>query len=374
MRSTRRSAALLAAIVLLSACSMPRGAAMQSEILRNAEAETPGFSHYPVDSALLAEVAHWPAAKHAPTGRTWVKGGVGGPGQVIVAGDAVQLAVWEGGENKLLTNPGAPLSDIPVAVVAPSGSIFVPYVGPVKVAGLSLEAARSKVQAEVSKLIPEAQVQMSAVPGKANTVSLLGGVANPHTVPLVDRSMTVLALIGEGGGVSPSIENPQLRLLRGGKVYEISLQRVLEDPTLDAGLRPGDKLSVEKDRRQFLALGAAGSERLVPFPKDSLNALEAVTLAGGINDSRADPKGVLVLREYLATAVRQTPAEGPQTPRAVFSINLTTAEGLFAAQNFAIVPNDVVLATESPVVNTRTILGLFGSTLGLARTADAIGE
>ena len=374
MNLMRRSAALLAAIALLSACTLPRGAAMQSEILRNAEAKTPSFSHYPVDSALLAEVAHWPAAKNATSARKWIKGGVGGAGQVIAAGDAVQLAVWEGGENKLLTTPGAPLSDIPVAVVAPSGNIFVPYVGPVKVAGLSLEDARAKVQTEVSKLIPEAQVQISAVPGKGNTVSLLGGVAKPHSVPLTDRSMTVLALIGEGGGVLPSIDNPQLRLLRGGKVYEISLQRVLEDPSLDAGLRPGDKLSVEKDSRQFLALGAAGAERILPFPKDSLNALEAVTLAGGINDNRADPKGVLILREYPASAVRQTPAEGPQTPRAVFSIDLTTAEGLFAAQNFAIVPNDVVLATESSAVNTRTLLGLFGASLGLARTADAIGE
>lgn len=374
MASKRRLAAVFVLTAALSACSLPRGAAMQSEILKNANAETPSFAHYAVDSTLLSEMAHWAPGKASGKSRSWIRGGAGSAGQIITGGDSIQLAVWEGGENKLLTNSGVPASQIPVTLVSPSGSIFVPYVGAVKVSGLSPEAAREKVQTEVSKLIPEAQVQLTATPGKTNSVSIIGGVANSGTVPLVDRSLTVLGLISEGGGVQPAIENPQLRLQRGGKVYETSLQRVLDDPSLDAGLRPGDKLFVEKDSRSFLALGASGSEKIIPFPKDRVNALEAVTLAGGINDSRADPKGVLILREYPASAVRSAASAGPGHTRVVFSMNLTSADGLFSAQNFAVEPNDLVLATESPVTNTRTILGLFGSTLGLANTADRLNN
>ena len=50
----------------------------------------------------------------------------------------------------------------------------------------------------------------------------------------------------------------------------------------------------------------------------------------------------------------------------IFSLDLTTADGLFAARNFLINPNDTVLATESPVVAVRTVLSLFGAALGTA--------
>lgn len=372
MMPKHRLAVAFVALAALAGCSLPRGAAMQTEILHNASAETPSFAHYPLDAATLAAVSHWPAGKGAVGKRQWLSGGAGGPGQILAAGDSVQLAVWESGENKLLTNPGTPSTQLSSATVSAAGTVFVPYVGPVKVAGLSPEGARQKVQEEVSKLIPEAQVQLESVPGKSNSVALIGGVANPGTVPLLDRSLTVLGLISEGGGVLPSIENPQLRLQRAGRVYEVSLNRVLEEPALDAGLRPGDKLIVQKDSRSFLALGASGTEEIIPFPKDRVNALEAVTLAGGINDARADPKGVLILREYPASAVQPEGLGGPSHARVVFSMNLTTADGLFSAQNFAVEPNDLVLATESPVVNTRTILGLFGATLGVANTADKL--
>lgn len=371
MRFTRRLAATALLVVAVSGCSLPRGAAMQREILANDGAESPSFAHYEVNSALLPTVAQWPAGKGAMKPRHWLSGGRGATGQVLMAGDQLRISVWESGENKLLTSPGAPAAQIEVTTVSSSGAVFVPYVGQVKVAGLSPDAARAKVQEQVSQLIPGAQVQLEAAPGKANAIDLVSGVARPGKVQLVDRSLTVLGAISEGGGVAPGIENPQLRLQRAGKVYEISMQRVLDEPALDAGLRPGDKLIVEKDKRQFLALGAAGKEQIVRFPQDTLTALEAVTLVGGINDARADPKGVLILREYPASAVRADSAQGPNHERVVFTMNLTTADGLFSAQNFAVQPNDLVFATESPLNNTRTILGLIGTMAGAANATSA---
>lgn len=370
MQTMRR---LTVAAVLMSSvagCTLPRGAAMEHEILNEETVETPGFVHYQVNAALLPAVQHWPAGSGVVAARGWPKGGAGAPGQILARGDMVRLAVWESGENKLLTTPGAPAAELQPAQVSAGGSVFVPYVGPVKVAGLSPEAAREKIQEHVSSMIPSAQVQLEAAPGTANSVDLVGGVANPGRVPLSDRSMTVLGLIAMGGGPSAAIENPQVRLIRGGKAYRTSLQRLLDTPALDTGLRPGDKISVEKDERYYLALGAAGKQQLIPFPKDEINAIEAVTMAGGINAGRANPKGVLILREYPASAVRTDSAGGPSQRRVVFTMDLTSTDGLFSAQNFTIQPKDLVLATESPITNTRTVLGLIGSVFGIANTAQ----
>lgn len=58
----------------------------------------------------------------------------------------------------------------------------------------------------------------------------------------------------------------------------------------------------------------------------------------------------------------------------VFAFDLTSADGLFAARKFEIEPGDTVLATESPVNNARTILGLVGTTFGLTRQASTLSN
>ncbi len=359
-----RVLAMFVLCLAIAACTLPRGAALQSEILRNDDDETPEFAHYEVTRDLLPTIADWPST--ASTTRAWIGHSGGAAGQIIAPGDSVQLSIWENGENALLTTPGVPSANLQIMAVSPQGRIFVPYVGQVKIAGMSPEHAREVVQNSLSELIPAAQVQLAATPGRQNSVDLVGGVAHPGSFPLVDRSLTVLGLISMGGGITGNIENPQLRLIRGGKTHVISMERLAQNPDLDTTLRGGDKLLVEKDTRYFMALGASGRETLVPFPKDSLTALEAVTLMGGINENRANPRGVLILREYPASAVVAEGGSGPTHHRVVFSLNLTSADGLFSASRFGVEPNDLVLATESSGATAATILGLLRSSITVA--------
>ena len=136
-------------------------------------------------------------------------------------------------------------------------------------------------------------------------------------------------------------------------------------PTRDTTLRSGDKVIVEPDERFFLSLGAAGTEAVHPFPRDQISALEAISLIGGVTDARANPKGLLVLRDYPASAVR-TDGTGPTQERVVFTLDLTTADGLFSAGQFPILSGDLVYATESRISSAQTILSVLGNTVGLA--------
>ncbi len=369
-----RSLAVSAVIVaLLAGCALPRGAALQSEVLRADSSAAPGFAVYPVTREFLPQVANWPGSGGF-VARKWPRHSKGAAGQIIAAGDLVGVTVWDSDQNSLLASPQQKTTQMAPMLVTPSGTIFVPYVGPVKISGMSPDHARQVVQDKLAALLPSAQVQLSVQPGRQNSVDLVGGVAAPGTYPLVSRDMTVLSLLSEGRGVAPGLQNPQVRLVRGSDYYAISLERLYADPTLDATLRGGDKVFVESDPRYFLTLGATGAEAQVPFTRETLSALDAVAQAGGINDNRADPKGVLILREYTPAAVTPDPARGPGDTRVIFTLDLTTADGLFSAGQFRIQPRDLVLATESPVTSTRTILGLVGSVVGVANTADNIGN
>jgi len=369
-RSFTRRGAGVVLVAALAGCTLPRGAALRSEVLAGAGAPAPaGFAVHRVGRAFLPELASWPATGAAPA-HDWIAHRPGPASATIAAGDRLSLVVWDPEENSLLSAPGQKMVDLRAAQVSPEGTIFAPYLGEIAVAGRSPEAARAHIQTYFEQIVPSAQVQLEHQPGRGNSVDLVGGVASPGSVPLTDGRLTVLGLLAQGGGVRANIANPQLRLIRGGRVWRTSLDRLAEDPSLDTTLRGGDKLIVEEDTRRFLALGATGRETEVAFPRDRLSALEAVSLSGGVNDSRANLKGLLVLREYPPEAVvspdpEGRPQGGPTAPRTVFVLDLTNADGLFSAGRFAIHDGDVILATESAVSNVRTVFGLIGNVFGI---------
>jgi len=371
---TRLQASLvmsISALSLVAGCTdLPQGAALRSDITENADSIEGDVAFYAVTKALLPAVEAWPHVNPEKSSG-WPSGREGSLGQIIAPGDNVQIKIWDNQENSLLLAQGQRVTDLGLMAVSPSGRIFVPYVGDIRVAGMGPDRARAAVQDQLISISPSAQVQLSLVAGRQNTVDLVSGVAKPGSYPMEDRNLSVLALISQGGGVAASLRNPRVKLLRGNKTYMTSLERLFAEPQLDSVLTGGDKVIVEQDKRFFLSLGAAGKEEIVYFDREKITALEAISMIGGVTDTRADPKGILVLREYPRDAV-SAGARGPRNQRVVFAIDMTNADGLFSAKNLVVQPGDVVLATESPVTRVQTIVALIGSGFGLISRASTL--
>jgi polysaccharide export outer membrane protein len=357
---------------LLAACSLPRGAALQSEILSDGDSGA-NFQLVVVTREMLPELRDWPAAAGIHPTHHWIPHHRGPSSPVILSGDMIHLSVWDSEENSLLTAPAQMVVDINDLNVTPQGTIFVPYLDEVVVAGATPDAARRRIQESFTAIIPSAQVQLKVTPGQKNLVDLVGGVARPGAYPLPDRDYSILSLLSAGGGIPPGMRNPQVRLIRDGRIFGVSAARLLSDPSLDTTLRGGDKVIVEEDERYFLALGATGNEELVYFEKDELSALDVLSIVGGVSDRRANPQGVLILREYPPEAI-EVDRPGPFHERVIFSLDLTSADGLFSARKFLVRSGDVVLATESPVTALETVLGLFGTALGSVTRVSNIGN
>ncbi|WP_108482687.1 polysaccharide biosynthesis/export family protein [Oceaniglobus ichthyenteri] len=357
-------AASLSAFALIAGCTtLPQGAALRSDITKGANTVAGDVAFYPVTRALLPTVATWPRT-HTEQTYGWFPAHSGSTGQIIAAGDTVTIRIWDSQENSLLLAVGERVADLGNMRVSPSGQVFVPYVGDVRIAGMGPDRARRALQERLSVISPSAQAQLTLTAGRQNTVDLVSGVASPGSYPMEDRNLSVLALISQGGGVPPTMRNPRVKVQRGGKTYATSIDSLYANPRLDAILVGGDKVIVEDDERFFLSLGAAGKEAVVPFDKEDITALEAISMIGGIADTRADPKGILVLREYPRSAL-SAGARGPRNQRVVFAIDMTSADGLFSAKNLEIQSGDVVLATESAVTRFQTIAGLIGTGFGL---------
>ncbi|TNJ40953.1 polysaccharide biosynthesis/export family protein [Phaeobacter sp. B1627] len=356
--------AALAVALLPAACSrLPGGAPASAEILKSAADADADFALYAVNRAFLPTVSQWPDTGNLQH-LSWIGASRGPKTQIIQPGDRLSMQVWDSNANSLLTAGGQKVVQLQDMRVSANGSVFLPYVGDVNVTGLTPDLAREKLQTELEAIVPSAQLQLDVLEGRNNSVDLVSGVISPGTYPMPDRNYSVMGLIAAGGGIASGLNNPQIRLMRGGRLFGTSVGSLLNSPQKDTLLRGGDRVFVEEDERYFLSFGATGTEDLHIFTKDEVSAMDALSISGGFQDSKADPQGLLILREYPATAVAPG-VRGPRQTRVVFTLDLTSADGLFSARNFLVHPGDLVMATESPVNDALTISSLIGNFFGV---------
>lgn len=368
----RSLASAIAVMTLLGACALPQDVGEVDHVLAGADAPEATFSVQYVTRDTLPMLKTWPNSHPTPN-LGWITRSNTAPDPLIEAGDRIDLAIWDNDDTSLLSQPAQKVIQLPNLLVSSKGTVFLPYADEVYIAKMTPDQARQAIQDKLLGIIPSAQVQLQFQSGRNNSVELVSGVPNPGRYPLVDRDTTLTSLLALGGGIPTGVPNPQINLSRGGKLYRISSDTLLSHPDLDTTLRGGDKVFVQPDTRYFLSLGAAGKEALINFPRDHLTALDAMSLVGGVNQTTANPKGILILRDYPQSAVR-TDSKGPSRDRMVFAMDLTTADGLFSAGEFGLQDRDLVLVTQSPLVNARTILGLFGSAFNLVRSGNTLSN
>lgn len=349
---------LLGALVpLLMACALPRSAAMPSEVLRGTDAEDSGVQVIAVTRETMPDIAAWPASSQLAR-QHWVTTGASPVARLIRAGDRISLAVWDSQRDSLISTEQQRVVNMENIAVASSGDIFIPYIGEFRISGMTSDRARRDIQTRMEAIVPDAQVQLAVEPGVGNTIDLVGGVAQPGRLPLGELSPTLMSVLAEAGGIDTNLRNPLVRLQRAGQSYTIPAAELLSDPARDVALRGGDRIVVESDQRHYIALGATGTQRVVYFERERINALDALSTIGGFAQQRADLSGLMILREYPASQVGPG-ANTPDQMQVIFTFDMRNADGLFAARRFEIMPGDLVLATESIIPAFTQVMALF---------------
>ncbi|ARE82214.1 Polysialic acid transport protein KpsD [Roseovarius sp. EC-HK134] len=373
-RVTRKIRVILGIMMFaaLAACSLPRGAALQSEVLAEKDNKVPTFQVVEVTRRSTPALALWPASGWKGS-YNWLSASRGPDSSIIQTGDRLAVVIWDNQENSLLASEASRSTPIEGLTVSSSGTVFMPYIGEVALRGMTESEARATLQTRLLEIAPSAQVQLTVEPGRNNAVDVVGGVAAPGNYPLLSRNTRILSVLASAGGIAPTMNNPLVILQRGGQVFETRAETLYAEPARNALVQGGDQIVVTEDDRTFNVLGAAGSQKVIPFEEERITAMEAVSAMGGLSAARADPKGLLVLREYEPQHINPD-KPGPELRQVIFSLDFTNADGLFAARQFHINPGDTLLATESPVTRVQTILGLFGTVVGFASTANNVAN
>ncbi|MGK2912313.1 MAG: polysaccharide biosynthesis/export family protein [Sphingobium sp.] len=312
-------------------------------------------------------------------------------GSVIGQGDVLDIAIWEAPPATLFGNSGSDLrlgstssgslargTPLPEQMVDSDGQITIPFVGRVMAAGRTPQEIERTITARLTGKAHQPQAIVRLSRNAAANVTVVGEVVNSARVPLTSRGERVLDVLATAGGVRQPVGKMTIQITRGLKVSSLPLERVIRDPRQNIRLEPDDVMTLLFQPYSFTALGAIGRNDELPFEATGLTLVQALGRISGLQDSRADVKGVFIFRfEDPNVLDPETRAAARLTPDGkvpvIYRINMKDPSTFFVAQSFPIRNKDVLYVSNAPLADIQKFVNVIYSTfLPIATTAPAL--
>jgi polysaccharide biosynthesis/export protein len=355
---------------VLSGCSsLPRAGPMTDDVMASASGNSARqYELFDISGQVVAAVRHRKvgsfAARFGDTERS-VEPTLG-------IGDTVAVTLWEapGGilfaSNEVASVPqqnGSHMATVPDQVVGRDGAITVPFAGRIKVANKTARDVETAIKKGLSGKTTDAQVVVNVRSSVSNAVTVIGEVQNASRHPLSVGGDRILDVIAAAGGLRVPINETFVELTRGDTIVRMPLLQVTNDPHENIYLRAKDVLTLVRAPQKFLVYGATGANAEIPFDADGISLADALAKAGGLNDSRSDPRGVFVFRYESSDVVQTLRPDMPLPPgRAavpvIYRLDLSAPDGFFVAQQFPVMNRDVIYVSNAPFTDVQKVMSV----------------
>ena len=280
----------------------------------------------------------------------------------LVAGDMVKIMISDSAEEAVFAPLAAGGTTFDNVRVAPDGTISLPYVGVIKVGGLTLrqvdDAIRNKLKGNAAT---DPQVHTEMTGDLSGSVLVAGAVNAPGRFSSLQGPLTILDVVNMAGGptTEPHLVNVVVRT--GKEVYTINYNDVLSGR--NRPVAPRSEVILERDRQRFVAMGAVRTPGLMEFPSPEPSLLDALGAVGGLDETKADPRGVFIFR----VNVHSLPGE-PETE--VFQLDMRKPESIFLARAFQVMPEDAIYVTNAAVYEWQKIITPIVQTIMLGSSVS----
>lgn len=274
----------------------------------------------------------------------------------ISAGDVVNIHVWNHPELAIPAAGGLGTDQQSLSGVGngypvnPKGLIQFPFVGLVRVGGMTEIEAREALTSRLSKYLKDPDVTVRIQSYRSGRIYVDGEVRTPGLLALNDIPPTLPDVISRAGGFGPQADRSRILLSRNGKTIPISLPALTE-----RGINPsqilvahGDLIRViGREESKVFVLGEVSRLGTQTLRNGQLTLNEALGEAGGINPASADPRQVFV--------VRAANAEKPE----IFHLDMRAPTAFALAEGFALQARDVVYVDPVPLVRWNRVISLI---------------
>jgi polysaccharide biosynthesis/export protein len=383
LRVRHVAGALLVSLAVSGCAALPGSGPTKSEIIGNQTQQTHEYTVINVDQSAVDTLMS--------RKRTSFFGTFGdqrpAPDQRIGTGDSLSVTIWEAAPGGLFSSAaidgigaGSRSATIPPQIVARDGAITVPYAGRVKVSGLRPHDVERAIVSRLEGKAIEPQALVSITRNESNTVTVSGEASGSAVVPLNVRGQRLMDVIAIAGGVNGAAHETMVSLSRNSRAVEVSLQRIMTDPSENIFVRPDDTINLFKAPLTFTAVGATGQNGVVPFGQVELTLEQAIAKAGGLLDARSDPEGVFILRfepvDLARDLLKDSSAFAGETGHKpiVYSVNLRDAKSMFLARRFQIQDKDILYVANAPLNEVQKVFALVGALTSPVNTVQAIAN
>lgn len=370
----RNMTVLAVSLGMLSACSLlPSSGPSTGKVValgQRSEANIPDVELVDVNADVAASLYQ------AQVGPSFAQLGEGYASVgAIDVGDVLDITIWEappavlfGGALSSTGSGNAQQTKLPEQMVSSSGTISVPFIGDVSVLGKTPVQVQNIIKSRLKKMANQPQVMVRMVQNNAANVSVIRA-GNSVRMPLTAAGERVLDAVAAVGGSTANVQDTNVQLTRGNVVRTIALEDLVAHPRQNILLRRGDVVTMITNPSTFTSMGAVGHTQQIGFSVKGLSLAEAVGRMGGLQDYRADARGVFVFRyaplSELPPEKQSKWAEKGYGDRAeipvVYRLNLADANSMFWMQRFPVKDKDVVYVSNAPMAEVRKFLSFVFS-------------
>lgn len=297
-----------------------------------------------------------------------VLGNVQPVGTVVGVGDALEVTIWEappatlfGGaayDTRIGTGISAARSNaFPELLVGPDGAVAVPFAGRVQASGRTLAQIQDAIVSKLRGKANSPQVLVRLVRNATATVTVMGDVGQSARLPLTPAGERLLDALAAVGGVKQPANLVTIQISRRGASHRMILSEIIDKSENNVVLARDDVVTALYQPYTFTALGAAGRNDEIRFEAFGITLSQALGRIGGMQDGRANPRGVFLFRWEEPEAL------GGLRKPVIYSFDLKDPAVFFLAQQFRISDRDIIYITNSPVAELQRFIGIISQTI-----------
>jgi polysaccharide export outer membrane protein len=244
--------------------------------------------------------------------------------------------------------------------ISPDGDVTIPYVGQVLINDKTKEEAQSFINDVLKTFYQEPETIVKIEQYNSAYVYITGAINRPLSILLSEQPLKIIDALIKAGYVKDQKSYVRTALLRrGSEVYEIDLYELLNENNtdLDIYLRKDDVLHVsDADADQAYAFGEFTTSGPISVYKDL--TLTELLATKGINKATAKTKNIYVMREDRTKFLYVD----------IYSINLNNPAAFLTANNFYILPDDIVFIPSTKLVKWNNVISLLTPSESLFKT------
>ena len=237
------------------------------------------------------------------------------------------------------------------AVVDEDGYMYFPYVGRLRVQGLTIGEARSRLTEGLARTLKNPQVDLKVMAFRSQKVFVTGEVRTPGVYTVTDVPFTLAEAVNRSGGFLPTADDSHLVLTRGDKTWTLDFQTLMTQGSRIGKiyLKDGDSLQVPNTLESpVYMLGEVTRAGTLPMTHGTLSLAKALSDAGGVIGATADARSIYVIRQgQAANAVD------------VYHLDARNPTAMVLADRFALNPRDVVYVDAGTLVRYGKVMALI---------------